>query len=74
MRALPGQLWIALDDDLADQAARLGAGMRLRGTDAVYAAVARRFGATLVTRDRQQLERLHSLLPVLTPEEVLQQL
>ena len=74
LRALPGQLWIPLDADLADDAARLGAEARLRGSDAVYAAVARRFGATLVTRDRQQLERLPPLLPVLTPEEVLERL
>ena len=69
--ALPGQVWVALDDDLAVEAAQLGAEARLRGADAVYAAVARRFGATLITRDRQQLERLRALLPVLTPEEVL---
>ena len=74
LRALPGQLWIPLDADLADDAARLGAEARLRGSDAVYAAVARRFGAALVTRDRQQLERLPPLLPVLTPEEVLKRL
>ncbi len=71
VRGLPGQVWVALDDILADEAAQLGAAARLRGADAVYAAVARRFGATLITRDRQQLERLRSLLPVSTPEEVL---
>ena len=71
LRSLPGQLWVALDDDLANEAARLGAEARLRGADAVYAAVARRFGATLVTRDQQQLERLCRLVPVLTPEELL---
>ena len=46
----------------------------LRGADVVYAAVARRYGATLVTRDRQQLERLPSTLPVLTPSEALMRL
>ncbi len=68
VRALPGQVWVALDDDLAAEAAQLGAEARLRGADAVYAAVARRFGTTLITRDRQQLERLRDLLPVLTPQ------
>ncbi len=71
VRGLPGQVWVALDDDLAAEAARLGAEARLRGADAVYAAVARRFGATLITRDRQQLERLVSLTPVMTPEDFL---
>ena len=68
VRALPGQVWVALDDNLTAEAAHLAAEARLRGADAVYAAVARRFGATLITRDRQQLERLRDLLPVLTPE------
>jgi predicted nucleic acid-binding protein len=72
VRGLPGQVWVALDDDLAAEVAQLGAEARLRGADAVYAAVARRFGATLVTRDRQQLERLAAFVPVLTPEEILE--
>ncbi len=71
VRLLPGQLWVPLDEELADEAAYLGAEARLRGADAVYAAVARRFGATLVTRDRQQVERLRAIMPVLTPEEVI---
>ncbi|HQE92086.1 MAG TPA: hypothetical protein PLH19_13030 [Anaerolineae bacterium] len=50
------------------EAAQWGAATRLRGANAVYTVVARRFGATLITRDRQQLERFHDILPVLTPE------
>lgn len=72
LRDLPGQLWIPLDDELAREAARLAAEARLRGADAVCAAVAHRFGTTLVTRDRQQLERLAGIVPVMTPEELLQ--
>ncbi len=71
VRGLPGQVWVALDDELAVEAAQLGVEARLRGADAVYAAVARRYGAALITRDRQQLERLAPLVPVLTPEEVV---
>ena len=79
IRGIPGQVWAPLDDALAEEAAQLGVEYRLRGADAwraatsraVYAAVARRYGATLVTRDRQQLERLPSTLPVLSPSEAL---
>ena len=71
---LPGQVWVPLDESLADEASRLAAEHRLRGADAVYAAVARRYGTTLVTRDRQQLERLRPVLPVLTPAEALTRL
>lgn len=70
VRDLPGQLWVSLDDALAAEAAHLGAETRLRGADAVYAAVARRYGATLITRDRQQRERLKDWVQVLTPEEI----
>lgn len=71
LRGLPGQTWVALDEDLAQEAARLAAEHHLRGADSVYAAVARQYGATLVTLDRQQLERLSPALPVLTPAEAL---
>jgi predicted nucleic acid-binding protein len=71
VRNLPAQIWVPLDESLADEAALLGAERRLRGADAVYAAVARRYGTTLVTRDRQQLERLQATLPAMTPTEAL---
>ena len=74
IRALPQQVWVPLDDPLADIAAHLGAQARLRGADAVYAAVARHHGTTLVTRDRQQLERLADIIPVMTPEDLLSSL
>ncbi len=71
VRNLPGQIWIPLDELLADEAMHLAAELRLRGADAVYAAVARCYGTKLITRDRQQLERLRPVLPVLTPDEAL---
>ncbi len=71
---LPGQTWVPLDDALAEEAIHLAAERRLRGADAIYAAVARRYGAILVTRDRQQLERLSSVLRIMTPFEALVQL
>ena len=74
VRGLPGQVWVPLDDSLADEAVRLAAEFRLRGVDAVYAAVVKRYGTTLVTWDHQQLERLSSTLPVLTPAEALTRL
>jgi len=71
VRDLPGQIWVPLDEALAEEAARLAAQHQTRGADAVYAAVARRYGAALVSRDRQQLRRLRPALPVLTPAEAL---
>ena len=71
IRNLPAQIWVPLDESLADEAARLGAERRLRGADAVYAAVAQRCGTILVTRDRQQLQRLPPTVPALTPTKAL---
>ena len=71
IRDLPGQIWVPLDESLANEAMQLAAELRLRGADAVYAAVARCYGTRLVTRDRQQLERLRQVLPVLTPVEAM---
>jgi predicted nucleic acid-binding protein len=63
VRDLPAQTWIALDASLAEEASAVGAELRLRGADAVYAAVARGARTHLVTRDRQQLERLLPQVP-----------
>jgi len=65
----PGLTLVALDDTLAQEAAELAARHRLRGSDAVYAAVARRFGAALVTLDAEQGERAGAAVPVRRPEE-----
>jgi predicted nucleic acid-binding protein len=71
VRSLPKQVWVSLDGELADLAAQLGAQTRLRGADAVYVAVAQCYGTTLITRDRQHLERLPPLIEVITPEDAL---
>jgi len=71
VRNLPGQHWVPLDDSLTEEAARLAALGRLRGADAVYAAVVHRYQTILVSRDRQQLDRLQNLIPVLSPAEAL---
>jgi predicted nucleic acid-binding protein len=55
---LPHLVLVPLDATLAGQAADVAAQYRLRGSDAVYAAVALRFGSTLVTLDREQRERV----------------
>lgn len=58
---------VSLDENLADFASEVAANHRLRGTDAIYAAVALRFGSELVTLDKEQLERLPKVLPVRAP-------
>ena len=71
VRDLPNLTLVSLDDSLAVAAAELAARHRLRGADAVYAAVAKQYQTTLVTNDRQQLERLSGVLPVKRPVQAL---
>jgi len=59
--------FIPLDDELARESAVIAASHRLRGSDAVYVAVARRFGAALVTLDSEQAQRAAPLVPVRLP-------
>jgi SAM-dependent methyltransferase len=69
--ALPGHRFIPVDRVLSGLAARLAAECRLRGCDAIYAALARREGVPLVTWDEQQRNRAAPVVEALTPSEAL---
>jgi predicted nucleic acid-binding protein len=71
---LPHLVLVSLDPALAHTAINMAARHRLRGSDAVYAAVAQRFNSPLVTLDREQGERVAAVLPVQSPGEVLETL
>lgn len=58
---------VTIDENLAEFASEVAANNRLRGSDAVYAAVALRFGTELITLDREQLDRLPKVLSVKLP-------
>jgi len=66
-----GLYWVELDEVLASQASGIAADHALRGSDAVYASVALRFGAVLVTLDRQQLERVPAVAETRSPGQLL---
>ena len=69
--ALPQLTLVSLTPALARQAADLAATHRLRGADAVYVAVARRYGTTLVSRDEAQRSRGSAVVTCQTPEAAL---
>jgi len=69
--ALPHLTLVTLTPAMARQAAELASTHRLRGADAVYLAVARRYGTTLVSRDDEQRARGSAVAPCQTPEEAL---
>jgi len=67
LKRFPNTTFVDVDEILADLAVDVAAQYRLRGSDAVYAAVALRFGAELVTLDKEQLERLPKVVSVHAP-------
>ena len=67
LRNFPNTTFIDLNDSIATLAVEIAANNRLRGSDAIYAAVALRFGTELVTLDKEQLERLPNVLSVRAP-------
>jgi len=68
---LPHLVFGSLDAAAALRAADVAARHRLRGSDAVYASLALQFGATLVTLDQEQRERVATVLPTRLPSEIL---
>lgn len=71
VRSFPNTTFVDLDEGLAHEAAELAADYFLRGADAVYGAVARRYGCTLASLDDEHHQRLKAILPVLTPADAL---
>ena len=71
MRRLSTVTMIPLDEALAEEAAELAVTTQLRGGDAIYVAVARRYGGTLITVDDEQRLRAQSVVPVMLPAEFL---
>ena len=71
LRRLPHLVWVPLDEALAEQAAGVAAQHHLRGSDAVYLAVALRFGSALITLDKEQRERVAPAAIARYPSEML---
>jgi predicted nucleic acid-binding protein len=67
LRKISNLTFVGIDEDFADFASEVAANNRLRGSDAVYAAVALRFGTELITLDKEQLDRLPKILSVHVP-------
>ena len=68
LKNIPKLTLVDLEEDLADYASEVAAEHRLRGSDAVYAAVSLRFGTELITLDKEQLDRLPKVLAVRKPQ------
>ncbi|MBI5525837.1 MAG: type II toxin-antitoxin system VapC family toxin [Deltaproteobacteria bacterium] len=71
---LPRVTLVPLDAVLAEAAAKAAADHFLRGADAVYVAVAERYGTRLVTLDKEQHARSPRTVKAATPAEALKTL
>lgn len=69
--SLPNTVLVALDEEVAQQAAALAARHKLRGADAVFIAAAAMFAAELVTLDAEQRERGAAVVQTHTPQAFL---
>ncbi len=67
LRSLANLTFVPLEENLAELSVETAVRHKLRGSDAIYAAVALRFGTRLVSLDREQLDRLEGVLPVGAP-------
>jgi predicted nucleic acid-binding protein len=71
LQRVPHFRFVPVDDDLGQLAAELAAEHQIRGCDAVYVALAQQCGATLITLDGQQRERVPPGVVAHTPAEEL---
>jgi predicted nucleic acid-binding protein len=71
LREQPHITFVTLDATLTEAAAHLAADHALRGADAIYVAVARGSGCTLITLDQEMRVRAAPIVTVRTPGEAL---
>ena len=72
LQRLPSTRLVSVDVELAQLGAELASGLRLRGADALYVALARRLSVPLVTWDREQRERGQQAIVARTPTAMLE--
>ncbi len=65
--AIPRVRLVNVDRRVASHAAKLASALRLRGTDAVYVAVADLLGVPLVTWDAEQIDRAAGRVKAVMP-------
>lgn len=63
--------FIPIDGTLAREAQEIAADEAVRGMDALYVAVARRYSCTLVTLDDEPRKRAARIVPTMTPADAL---
>lgn len=69
IRQVPTLQLVAISVELGEFAAEVASNYRLRGGDAIYAAVAHHLNVPLVSWDREQITRVAGFIAAYTPDE-----
>ena len=69
IRKVPNFMFIPIDAELSNLAARFASTHKIRGADSLYVAVSYTFNAKLIALDLRQKEASQSLIKVATPME-----
>jgi len=71
LRKIPNFIFVPIDAEISDLAARFSAEGQLRASDAIYVSVASIFNVKLITLDVKQKEKANEFIKALTPLEEL---
>jgi len=71
LRKIPNFIFIPVDADISDFAARLAAEKWLRGADAIYVAIASILNMKLITLDEEQRRKSKDIVKAITPMDEL---
>lgn len=63
--------FIPIDSYIADLSLKIGSVLSLRGTDAIYIAIAQNFNSTLISLDKEHLKKAKKLIKVIHPKDFL---
>ncbi|MEK6943005.1 MAG: type II toxin-antitoxin system VapC family toxin [Nanoarchaeota archaeon] len=74
LRKIPNFVFVPVDAEVSNLAARFAAEKHLRGADAIYVAIASIFNVSLITLDKRQKEKAAGTVKTATPMEELKKL
>lgn len=72
LREVENFMFIPVDKELSDFAAKIAAERKIKSSDAIYVAITYMFKVKLITLDKEQKEKSEDLIRVLTPFEELE--
>jgi len=69
LRKIPNFIFVPIDELLSEIAVEIASKYFLRGTDAIYVALAYRYNAELITLDKEQMVKASKIIKVIMPTD-----